>query len=176
MAPQRPAARFPPPGGQSQTAFSPEAAQFAELAIAAARGAVPMWEVIARLDNRNVPPQLKQTPFMATLASATDTPKLLIPENRNRMSFLLAYIDAGLASPSLILFSYGGRPAPNVGLPLASADPYGESNGTISIDEIWIHPLNNVNNHATYPIVCFGYEGSLAIESHLHAQTLRVAR
>ena len=153
-------------------AYSPEAAQFRRVAEGVARGEIPLSEVIAALDNRNVPPQLKQTPFMTVLQSVNDTPRILIPENRNRMSFLVSFIDSSLASPSIVLLTYGAPPAPNVGIPLLSPnDPYGESNGTISIDAIWISPFNNMNNSATYPATIIGYEGSLAIESHLHRQT-----
>lgn len=153
-------------------AYSPEAAQFANVARGVARGEIPLSDVIAALDNRNVPPQLKQIPFMTSIASASDSARILIPENRNRMSFLVSFIDLSLASPSMVLLTYGAPPAPNFGIPLLSPnDPYGESNGTISIDAIWIAPFNNMNNNATYPAVVIGYEGSLAIESHLHRQT-----
>ena len=160
------------PGRIRRGAFSPEALQFHELARAASRNEIPLAQVIAELDNRNVPPQLKQTPFMVTLASANDTPKILIPENRNRMSFIVSFFNSALANPSMVLLTYGPPPAPGIGIPILSPnDPYGESNGTISIDAIVIAPFNNMNNKTTYPAVVFGYEGSLAIESHLHRQT-----
>ena len=69
------------PGHIRSGAFSPEATIADQLMRAYARGEVPLQDVIAALDNRNVPPQLKQTPFSVTIAE-TDPPKLLIPENR----------------------------------------------------------------------------------------------
>jgi hypothetical protein len=158
--------------GRQRANVSPEAQQFAALARQFAHGNIPLDEVVAQLDNRNVPPQLKQVPFSVTLASASDTPKLLIKENKNRMGFLLAYTDTALTG-GVVLFSYGGRPAPNVGIPLVDGVPYGESNGTVSINDIYIYPFNVGANPATYPLTVIGYEGTLAIESHLHVQTAR---
>lgn len=158
---------MPSPGA---TAFSPEAAIAAQLILAYQRGDIPFQEVVAALDNRNVPPQLKQTPFSVTLADGGAAPQLLIPENKNRMGWLIAFTDSNLAA-GVVFFTYGAPPAPGFGLPLFSGIPFGESNGTVSIDAIWVAPAANLPNPATYPITIIAYEGSLAIESHRHSQT-----
>jgi hypothetical protein len=152
--------------------YQPDQKQFQELAQAVARGEIPLGKVIELLDNRNVPPQLKQTIFMKTIASAVTPPARLIPTNKNRMSFIVCFIDSALASPSIVLLTYGPPAAPNIGIPILSPNnPYGESNGTISIDDLYVSPFNNANNATTYPATVFGWEGTLAIESHLHRQT-----
>jgi hypothetical protein len=167
MPPQRRDLLTPGPGG-----YQPDIAQFGALARAVARGEIPFGDVISLLDNHNVPPQLKQTIFMKTIASAASPPALLIPTNKNRMSFIICFIDSGLVSPSIVLLSYGAPAAPNIGIPILSPNnPYGESNGTISIDALYVSPFNNANNATTYPATVFGWEGTLAIESHLHRQT-----
>jgi len=122
-------------------------------------------EIIKLLENRNIPPQLRQVPYVVTLASATTPPQILIPENKNRMSFLVAYVDKALVSPSLCLITYGPPPLPNVGLPLLASTPFGESNGTISIDDIVITPYNSASNLISYPATVIGFEGTLAIEA-----------
>ena len=88
------------------------------------------------------------------------------------MGWLIAWLDANLAA-GVVLFTYGAPPAPNVGLPLLSGFPFGESNGTVSIDAIWVTPAfpGAMINLATYPITILAYEGSLALELHRHNQT-----
>ena len=130
------------------------------------RGNVESFDdIIKRLNNNNIPPQLRQVPYVVQLASAVDVPKLLIPENKNRMSFIVSFIDTAFATPALTLITYGPPPMAGIGIPLLSVVPYGESNGTISIDDIYISPFNNGNNLISYPVTIVAYEGTLAIES-----------
>ncbi len=162
------------PGEIRRGAWQPDMVQIANLTRALAAGEISFQDVVKALDNNNVPPQLRQVPFIKVLASATDTPKNLIPNNPNRMGFLLSFIDSGGSASAAVLWTYGARPAPNVGIPLLSYGVYGESNGTVSIDDIWVHPLNLGSVVVNYPAYILGYEGSLAIESHRHRQTRNV--
>lgn len=145
--------------------FQPDQGSMAAVADSRIGKANSFNQQIELLDNRNVPPQLKQVPYTVTLNAATDPPQLLLPENKNRMSFIVVFTDSGLGSPAVVLLTYGFPPLPGFGIPLVSLSTYGESNGTISIDEIWIAPFNNVFNGPTYPIQIVAYEGTLAIES-----------
>lgn len=132
---------------------------------------VSFEKVIEYLDNKNMPPQLRQTPYVAQGVSV-NKPTLLIPANPNRMSFIAAIIN-GLPVDGQAYFSYGypikdGSTGNYIGVPIAFAGTgfFQEGNGTVSIDDIYVFWSGSV---AT--TIWLGYEGLLAVESHLHKQT-----
>lgn len=132
---------------------------------------VPFDEIVSILDSRNVPPQLRQTPY-AQLNVPNDTPVILIPANPNRMSFIVA-ATTGI-SGGLLWFSYG-FPVRDIngaliGIPISNDTPgfFQEGNGTVSIDDIYVFVTENDEGSN---VNFMGYEGVLAIESHMSNQT-----
>lgn len=133
---------------------------------------IPLAEVVALLDQRNLPPQLRQTLYVKG-AVLKNTPVKILEENSNRMSFL---VFMPVATNGTFFYSYGfpskGDDGNYFGVPISVDGPgsQGESNGTVSIDAIWVFWQNtDVSQTETTIFGC--YEGVLAIESHLHNQT-----
>lgn len=128
---------------------------------------VPFDVVVKNLDNANIPPQLREVPWLISLVS-NNTPILLIPNNLNRMSYIIAAPE-GVD----IYFSYGwplsfaGAP---IGIFLPAGSFYQEGNGTISIDDIYVW----TTEYEDIDIGVLGYEGTLAVESNLQKNTQNV--
>jgi hypothetical protein len=129
---------------------------------------IPLSEVIRALDQANVPPQLRQVPFAKTI-TASNTPTLLIPANPNRMSWSIGNV---LQTP--MFFSYNapgnfqvGFP---IGLPLPPDSIFQEGNGTVSVDDIYVW----YGDASALPAIVLGFEGTLAVESHLDRQAQNV--
>lgn len=136
--------------------------QFAELSSSFSRGMHPLGEAVANLNSRNLPAQLRQVAF--SVVATSTVPRLLIPMNPYRMSWLVTP-----ASPTgLLLFSYGfpvmrpgGAGGSFLGIPVGAS--FQETNGTVSIDDIYVFTVTGNPD-----LRCLGYEGTLAIESHLN--------
>jgi hypothetical protein len=153
-------------GGSS---MQPDESQFSALRRGIRTGDVPFEQVVAYLNAHNLPPQLRQTPYVKVVT--TTAPILLIPANPNRMSFVIGAISADANAQPLFGYNaplqanFGGLN--NVGIPFGINTSYQEGNGTVSIDDIYL-----MLDATPQSAVCFiGYEGVLAIESHLHSQT-----
>lgn len=126
-------------------------------------------QVVKEVDARNIPPQLRQTPYLSPVMTVDNQPYLLIPSNPNRMSFL---VSAPFNNGGIYFFSYGypvKSGANYVGVPIANAASgfFQEGNGTVSIDDIYVFFNGNAGSNAAF----IGYEGVLAVESHGHNQT-----
>lgn len=115
------------------------------------------------LNNRNIPTQLRYTPFFILIERVAN-PVLLLPANPARCG----YIIDSTVSATAVQFSFG-YPVPGlggnfIGLSIPVAQPFQESNGSCSIDNIWVWS----NNQADVGENVIGYEGVLAIESLQH--------
>jgi hypothetical protein len=126
----------------------------------------PMESTLDRLDPLNIPPQLSQTPFLLIIRPQ-DTPRkplLLIPANTRRMSWSIAGIDpsGGGGPPNVTLFYSFGFPSLTAqalwGLPASGI--VGESNGSVSIDDIFVFTSTHL---AGGTLTILGYEGTLAL-------------
>lgn len=128
---------------------------------------VSFTDVIKYLDSRNVPPQLRQTPYVVKIA-ALNTPYLLIPANPNRMSFNVIGSGAD-ASFAFVSYNYPLKSSAGnyMGFPVSNSQNFSEGNGTVSIDDIYITAIDEGLAGSSF----LAYEGVLAIESHLHMQT-----
>lgn len=138
------------------------------------RGHIPFEEVIALLNQRNIPPQLRQVPYVA-LQQPANSPVLLIPSNPNRMSFIISTPGPPSETDTAnYLFSYGFPLKDNlgnfIGIPISQnvSGLFQEGNGTVSIDDLYVF-ANNLTDATLANFI--GYEGVLAVESHLHNQT-----
>jgi len=125
----------------------------------AARGVVPFEDVIARLDNPNLPPGVKQGSFLAQInAFGTDGAVRLIPMNPFRKGLLIS----NFIGANLILFSFG-QPI-NTGTGIGAGVPltpcYQETNGTISIDDIWVFCNDST---VDFPLYVLGYEANPSV-------------
>jgi len=116
------------------------------------------------LDAFNLPAQLVQAGFPGQITAA-GTPILLIPKTTVRQALQIgngsdtANIRFSFDSPVQAGTTAGGV-AQFYGMPIASASTYQESNGRISINDIWVW-CNDTS--ATYPIFVLGYEGTLSL-------------
>lgn len=134
--------------------------QFADQQQAFAANNIPLSEVIERLDNMNVPPQITMAPFFQKFTTI-NVPQLLLPYNRNRMAFII--VNTSLAAVGDVMnFSFGrptifsaGNP---VGITLTAGQIYQEGNGTVTINEIWAWGTTIAS---TFFILA--YEGTLSI-------------
>jgi hypothetical protein len=149
----------------NQPAFDPirqpDEIQLAELRHAIANNSVPLAEVIRLLQSRNAPAQLRNTPRTYTDVAGF-TPSILIEANPNRLGWVLANCNQA----ANLYFSYGYPIVSTLallgiqylGIQIAPAGIYQESNGTISMDDIYVWS-------DTAGGTALGYEGVLAIES-----------
>jgi hypothetical protein len=126
-------------------------------------GIVDIGAFLGQLDAKNLPPQLVQTNFPQFIA-AVATPVLLIPKNIRRRSFQVN----NFASLGDIVFSYDAPmqmatiagTALFAGTPVPQKTYFQESNGSVSINDIWV-VCNDPN--ATYPVPVWGVEGTLSL-------------
>jgi hypothetical protein len=128
-----------------------------------ARGVTPLEDVIDDLDARNLPPQLWQTPFPGFIkAYGVAGAILLIPANpARRFGFTLS----NFTGANLVMFSYG---APidmggGVGLGIPVSPCFGETNGSISVNDIYMFCNDSTE---TYPIAVGGWEGGISISGN----------
>jgi hypothetical protein len=147
------------------TSRQPDELQFERLRRRFADHFMPLEEVVALLDSKNVPPQLRHTPFVQVLAEVTNAnpPKLLIPANPARMGYMIV----NPSTSADLWFSYGApiyQAGVWLGTPIGKEDHFEESNGTVAIDDLYVWTTNSIGN------VCLGYEGVLAIESYNNQQ------
>lgn len=160
------------PGNGPRASIQPDMSQGEYLRRDFENNDIPFEDVIRLLDAKNLPPQIRQTPY-STMFTASNQTVLLIPSNPNRMSFTVAIIDTNsIPSQDLVMFSYGppvpGFQVNNIGfgVPIAVNSSFSEGNGTVSIDDIYV-----IVGNLTHNLLVVGYEGLLAIESHSHNQT-----
>lgn len=118
--------------------FQPDELALQRLLNALRRNGIPFDEVIARLDAQNLPPQLVQSPHLAVL-QFTGVPVLLLPKNPNRQSFIVAnssgvQLAISYDAPLIMPIAGGGI----LGVPLSINSFYSESNGSISINDIFV--------------------------------------
>lgn len=134
---------------------------------------VPFDDVIRYLDNKNVPPQLREVSYVQYNIGNNDV-RLILPANPNRMGFILAQPQTANTATLLASMSYGFPNKDNngnfIGIPFANGGTgtFQEGNGTVSIDDIYVF-CNGLDAEVTISILA--YEGVLAVESHLHNQT-----
>lgn len=125
-----------------------------------ARGVISFDEAINDIDARNIPPQLVQVPTHVTIKQfGVDGAELCILKNPfGRMSFSVSNFQFA----NNVLFSFD-RPVDiggGVGAGIPIGNYYQETNGAVSINDIWVF----CNDAAqTYPFWILGYEGSLSI-------------
>jgi hypothetical protein len=125
-----------------------------------AGGIVPLSEVVQNLTALNLPPQIIESSFHATISAfGWSKRQLLIPKNPQRMAWLIS----NYQSCNLVLFSYdqpfispaGG----DLGAGVVFGNYYQEANGSVSTNDIWVW----CNDPAeAYPINVLGYEGGIA--------------
>lgn len=126
-------------------------------------GFISLEDVITALSQKNLPPRVRQVPFPFLL---TDTqPHILIPQSLDRMAFIVANPDPG--APNIIMSfdmplvtDNSGASAAFFGVPIAASSFYQESNGTVSVNDIYVQLTD-----ATNPVWVIGYEGHLALET-----------
>jgi hypothetical protein len=147
-------------------AFQPDEAAIASTNNQDAGGFIPFERASAWLNQRNIPPQLRQTPYTAFLKKTDPRATLLIPANPKRISWIIGNQNADDA----LFFSYDYPVTLNgglVGLPVGMGGLFMETNGSVSVNDIYVFTLSEV------PVGVLGYEGVLAIESLQHNQTSR---
>lgn len=121
---------------------------------------IPLEVVISRLDAKNLPPGVRNTPYLVSVAPGQG-PQLLLPANPRRMAFLVSNPNSSGGGS----FSYGPHPTVDVagdplGVPLGDPGFYQEANGTVSLDDIYVWGSDGVH---TFTFVA--YEGVLAFET-----------
>lgn len=119
---------------------------------------VPIADVISSLQNANAPPQLRQAPFSIITSATVNTPQLLLPQDVNRMSFYIANPNQSgnlyfsFDQPSLLNLTY-------LGIPITPRTAFAESNGAVSMNDIWIWA-------DVASLAVLAYQGKLAIEGN----------
>jgi len=121
---------------------------------------VPINEVFERLYAKNLPPQLVQAQYFILL-QATQTPMQLLFKNPRRQSFII-----GNFGDTVINFAYDFpvqiAAATYGGIPIASGAYYTESNGSISINDIWVW----ATGAPVFPYPIIAYEGTLSMSGN----------
>lgn len=157
---------FDPLTAMEGASSPPDMQQTRLLRQAAADHMIPLSEVLRILNAKNLPPQVRQTPYFVTFANANA--QLCIPGNPQRMGFVFGFVSSGVnQATDFVTLSYGPPPNNASGIPIPHLGTYQEGNGTVSIDDLWI----NAFGVTTFPFTIACYEAVLAIESHLHQQT-----
>lgn len=148
----------------TQAGFDPSAQpdefQLEQIRRAIATDSIPLPLVIRMLKAKNAPTQLRNTPFTYTDINGY-TPGLLIPTNPDRLGFIIA-------NPTYNAnwyFSYGyplpiqnvNISVPFLGIPISALSAYQESNGTISMDDLYAWS-------DTAGAILLGYESAFAFE------------
>jgi hypothetical protein len=124
-----------------------------------AGGIVNIEKLLNYLTANNLPPQLVQATFVAQI-TAVNTPVRMIPKNKARQSLTVANHNSGVTG---LVFSFDApiKLAGNyAGIPIAASSSYSESNGTVTLNDVWVSDLN-VND--PFPFYVIGYEGTLSI-------------
>jgi hypothetical protein len=123
-------------------------------------GYVPLSDIINFLTARNRPPQLVQAAYYTLITGlGVANKKLLVPKNPLRQSIKIS-------NPSAlgnITFSYDSPillAGMGMGIPVASGTYDEESNGSVSINGIWVW---SDQASATFPIPVIAYEGVLSV-------------
>lgn len=128
-------------------------------------GVVPFDDIVSRLDAYNLPPQLIQTTFIAVIAVRGAAGAVqIVPKNPNRMSLLICNFQA---PGDNIVMSYDAPIQLNanamMGVPILTNSIFGESNGSVSINGIFIGcNIASVN----FPITVIAYEGALSVSGN----------
>jgi hypothetical protein len=126
-----------------------------------ANGVAPFASVIDELTAHNLPPQFAQATFLAIIPSVgVPGAQLLIPKNsRRRQSFIVS----NFLGRNNVLFSFdkpidiGTTNHTGAGIPMGNY--YQETNGAVSINDIWVF-CNDPGE--SYPFYMLGYEGGMA--------------
>lgn len=108
---------------------------------------IPWQEAIAFIEAKNLPPQINQVAYNVV---ATGSALPILPRNENRMSLLLVNTNAARG----FTFSFEA-PSGGIMVPIGAGNIYQETNGTVSINEIWVN--------ATAGDVILAYEGTLSL-------------
>jgi hypothetical protein len=109
----------------------------------------------------NMPPQIRQAPKVFRF-TANNVPQLMLPRNRERMAIIVASVEVSGANGGLF-FSFdppvGVDPVSGLllGIPVLSQQFYQETNGSVSMNDVWVWTNNQ-------PANCLCYEGILALE------------
>lgn len=124
------------------------------------QGVESLEHVFRHLRLKNLPPQVRQVPFVVGPLVAAGDIHILIPQNLRRMGFTVANPQT---AGTFVTFSYGNFVSTVLGAPLgislAAGDFFQESNGTVSINDIYV-------TGDTPGMFIIGYEASLAIEGY----------
>lgn len=127
----------------------------------AADGTVPLDEIIRRLVAYNVPPQVAQHAMIAQIAVRGPAGAVeLLPKNPDRVSMIVA--NFGVPGDTIVMTFDAPALAGTVlpGIPIAAQGTYQESNGSVSVNSVWV----GTNAAApTLPILVLAYEGMLSI-------------
>lgn len=118
-----------------------------------------LGDIMDRISANNLPPQLVQVPFVVKI-TADLTPALLIPKNPNRQSFIISLVSTSVpwgGSYDAPLLVGAQQPA---GLAFASPSQWQESNGSISMNDLYVW---TINSGASFPQWFIGYEGRLSV-------------
>jgi hypothetical protein len=114
-------------------------------------------EAYRALKLKNLPPLVRQVPFVQQIVTAGDV-HILIPQNIYRMGFTVANPQTSIGN---VTFAYGNFVSSVGGFPLGIVlgieNFFQESNGTVSIDDIYV-------TGDTDGMYVVGFEASLAIE------------
>lgn len=118
----------------------------------------PLASLMDRLSAHNLPPQLVQVTFWLKV-TADNAPALLIPKNPRRQSFAISLVSTTVPFGG----SYGNPISLAIGLPgglsFGSPQVWQESNGSVSINDLYVW---TINSGAVFPQYFIGYEGLLA--------------
>jgi hypothetical protein len=131
------------------------------------RGIRDIGQYLDFISAENLPPQLAQVTFRASITAA-NTPVKLMPKSARRMGIYVINFTA--AGQILFSFDYptnfgnnaGGQIPVLGGVPIAASNYFEESNGTASINDIWVF-TNDPASALTYPIPVLGYQGGLSL-------------
>ena len=123
------------------------------------QGVIPLDEMIDRVDARNLPPQLVQSSFLVVITQwGYAGAQLLIPKNPRRK----AYLVSNFLGSNLLMFTWDApvNSGANVGAGVPIGGYFQESNGSITINDLWVF----CNDPAeTFPMTVLGYEGEISI-------------
>jgi hypothetical protein len=126
---------------------------------------IELSDAIDRLDNANLPPQIHMVPFIQRIQTI-NTPVKILNYNPKRMAFMIVNTNTLTVDNLIMSFDY---PVGNVagqgptGIIIPPGQIYQESNGTVTVNDIWVWtyaltaPIN-VNG-----LTALAYEGTLAI-------------
>lgn len=146
--------------------FQADQDQFAAERAGIAARSEPFTDVIQGLRSSNAPSQVRNTPYTVIL-TAPFVPKMIIPANPNRVSWLLTSRVFQNTMEWTYNFPVGNIGVAMIGNALPAGGVFQENGGSVSVDEIWVF----VTDSTSLPQTVLAYEGVLSVSSSNNNQT-----